>query len=339
MANMNPADNLIVLDALPQGMLEASADRLHEYLDGPTLIHLPGRRSPPLFVSVLLHGNENTGWDAARMLLQRHAGHPLPRALSLFVGNVQAARFGLRCLDGQPDFNRIWCGDGTPEHRIMREVLETMRHIGPFASIDVHNNTGRNPHYACVNQLHAANLNLAALFARTAVYFTTPDTVQSRAFSAFCPAVTLECGQPGTTTGLEHALEFLDACLHLAEFPEHPVHKGDIELFHTVATVKVPGGVSLGFAGEDTDLVFVDDLDFMNFRELPAGTVIARAHPEFSGGLEVIDEEGNDVGEDYFMRRDDEVVTCRPFIPSMLTLDTRVIRQDCLCYVMEPYQL
>ncbi|RKZ37942.1 MAG: peptidase M14 [Gammaproteobacteria bacterium] len=336
---MSPAAKLTLLDTLPRGILEAAADRLHEYLDGPTLIHLPGRRSPPLFVSVLLHGNENTGWDAARALLKRHGDYPLPRALSLFVGNVQAARFGLRTLDGQPDFNRIWRGEGTPEHRTMREVVEIMRHIKPFASIDVHNNTGRNPHYACVNHLHAANLNLAARFARTAVYFTTPDTVQSRAFSAFCPAVTLECGQPGTTSGLEHVLEFLDACLHLAKFPEHPVHKGDMELFHTVATVKVPDDVSLGFAGEDTDLVFTDDLDSMNFRELPTGTVIARVHPEFDGRLVVIDEEGREVGEKYFLRRGNEIVTCRPFIPSMLTLDMRVIRQDCLCYVMERYQL
>jgi succinylglutamate desuccinylase len=79
-------------------------------LPGPALIHLPGRRIPPLFVSVLLHGNEDTGWLAAQSVLKKYATVELPRALSLFIGNVEAARTGLRRLDGQPDYNRVWPG-------------------------------------------------------------------------------------------------------------------------------------------------------------------------------------------------------------------------------------
>ena len=73
---------------LPDGLLERDARRLHEVLPGPSLIHLPGRRPDPLFVSVLLHGNEDTGWLAAREILRKYRESPLPRALSLFIGNV-----------------------------------------------------------------------------------------------------------------------------------------------------------------------------------------------------------------------------------------------------------
>jgi hypothetical protein len=59
------------LEALPPGLLDLDATELHAALGGPTLIHLDGRRGPALFVSVLLHGNETTGWDAVRGLLQR----------------------------------------------------------------------------------------------------------------------------------------------------------------------------------------------------------------------------------------------------------------------------
>jgi hypothetical protein len=83
------------LDHLPPGLLEAESDALHRLLGGPTLIHLPGGRQPPLFVSVLLHGNETVGWDALRGLLSERIarfGEPrLPRALSFVIGNVAAA--------------------------------------------------------------------------------------------------------------------------------------------------------------------------------------------------------------------------------------------------------
>ena len=59
---------LTVLDEIPEGMLQAKARELHHYLSGPTLIRLQGKRADVLFVSVLLHGNETTGWDAIREL-------------------------------------------------------------------------------------------------------------------------------------------------------------------------------------------------------------------------------------------------------------------------------
>ena len=144
------------LDHLPEGLLGLEATRLQSQLQGPTLMYLRGRREPPLLVSVLMHGNETTGWEAVRALLRPYqaAGRVLPRSLYLFVSNVSAAAQGLRRLDGQPDYNRVWPGcedSGSAEHEMMRQVVDIMRTRGCFASIDVHNNTGLNPHYACVN--------------------------------------------------------------------------------------------------------------------------------------------------------------------------------------------
>ncbi|MFS8860164.1 peptidase M14, partial [Synechococcus sp. H60.1] len=79
---------LTVLDHLPEQLLDLEAHQLYDRLGGPTLIHLAGRRDPPLFVSVLLHGNEVTGWQAVRQLLRRYVQRELPRSLSLFIGNV-----------------------------------------------------------------------------------------------------------------------------------------------------------------------------------------------------------------------------------------------------------
>lgn len=330
---------LKIVEVLPEGFVEAQPEQLDDLLGGPTLIHLAGRQQPTLFVSLLLHGNEPTGLFAVQALLKKYADSELPRALSIFVGNVSAARHKLRRLDLQPDYNRVW-GDGgdSAEHQMMSEVVASMTERGVFASIDIHNNTGINPHYACINKLETEFLQLAMLFSRTVVYFTKPDGVQSNVFSRLCPAVTLECGQPGQAYGVEHAAEYLDACLKLHEIPEHPVAQHDISVFHTVSIVKIPEDVSFAFGASDVQLQFIDDIDHFNFSEMPAGTRFGWRHDE-SARLECEDEHGNDVSERYFSYQNGSIELAMTVMPSMLTRDEKVIRQDCFCYLMEQMEL
>jgi len=337
------------LHAIPAGLLETGARDLQALLGLPTLIHLPGDREPPLFLSVLLHGNEPVGWDAARALLasylERFGTLRLPRALSLFIGNVEAAAADVRHLPGQPDYNRIWPGCGsppTPEHTMMRRIIDIMRRRGVFASVDMHNNTGCNPHYGCVNVLDNRHLHLASLFSRTAVYFVRPRGVQSIAMGELCPAVVLECGKVGEKQGVDHARDYLDACLHLSALPDHPVAAGDMDLFHTVAQVKVPEALSFAFPPAEADILLDPELERLNFRELPRGTALGRINGRRvnnSNGvrLDAWDERGRDVTSRYFQVQDGELRLKMPVMPSMLTRDEAVIRQDCLCYLMERY--
>ncbi len=330
-------------DHLPEGFLESPARELYRILPGPSLIELPGERPEPLFVSILLHGNEDVGLRAIQRVLVAHRQRPLPRALMLFVGNVEAARHGLRRLEGQPDYNRIWPGhedeEEGPEHRMAAQVVAHARERGVFASIDLHNNTGRNPHYACVNVLTPPHLHLAALFGRTVVYFLRPKGVQSMAFARFCPAVTVECGRVGEARGEVHAAEFVEAALRLSHLPEHPVAPHDLDLYHTVATVKIPPEVSFTFGEGEVDLCLPEDLDRLNFTEVPAGTMLGRACRGRGLPLSVVGEDGEDHTLRFFRREGESILFARPVMPSMLTLDERVIRQDCLCYLMERYPL
>jgi succinylglutamate desuccinylase len=323
---------------LPAGLLEIPAEGLAELLGGPTLIHLPGRRPEPLFVSVLTHGNETTGFHAVQSLLQKYQNLELPRALSLFIGNVDAARQGQRYLEGQPDYNRVWPGTvhaECEETRMLQRVVDSMRARGAFASIDVHNNTGINPHYACINRIDNQFLHLASLFSRTVVYFIRPLGVQSMAMSHVCPAVTIECGKPSHEYGMAHARDYIDACLHLQALPDHPVASHDVDLFHTVATVKIPGQVSFGFDDEAGDLRLLSDIDHLNFRELPTGTPLGWLRDGAMLQLDVRDDNDQDVQDRYFAVTDNRLVTARPVMPSMFTLDRDIIRQDCLGYLME----
>ena len=326
------------IEYLPDGLLDIAVESLAELLGGPTLMHLPGRRPEPLFVTVLAHGNESTGFYAVQSLLQKYRHRELPRALSIFIGNVTAASQGQRFLDGQTDYNRVWPGTdlrNTPEMQMMQQVVDSMRARKAFASIDVHNNTGINPHYGCINRVDNQFLHLAAQFSRTVVYFIRPLGVQSMAMSYVCPAVTIECGKPDHEYGMAHARDYIDACLHMSELPQHPVASHDVDLFHTVAVVKIPADVSFGFDGSALDLQLNGNLDHLNFRELPAGTELGRVRPGAAVELDVTDDNNQSVYDRYFTINDDALVTARPLMPSMLTLDETIIRQDCLGYLME----
>lgn len=330
---------LTELDHLPAGLLERPASALYQQLHGPTLITLRGQRKQPLVVSVLQHGNEITGWEAVRRLLKSHYQHDeLPRTLVILVGNPLAAKHRLRRLDEQPDFNRCWPGGNgvDPEYTgLFRRIHDRLLQLRPLACIDVHNNTGLNPHYAAVNRIRSDYLRLASLFSSKVVYFTMPGGTLSHSMSEFCPALTLECGQAGETHGTDHSLAFLEACLHLEEIPLTPVDADAVHLFHMVATVTVRDDLLFGFGRVPAELAFRDNLDQFNFCELPAGTSLGDLRNGTAAPLLAVDTEGQDVTDRYFRFDQGEVRTNRDVMPSMLTQDRRVIQQDCLCYLME----
>lgn len=325
------------INRIPEGLLEIDARDLTTLLPGPTLLHLEGKEAAPMFVSVLLHGNEITGLLAIQRLLKKYQTHPLPRSLSIFFGNLEAANAGLRRLPGQPDYNRVWPGtehSPCPEVELMRQVWQIMAARRVHASIDIHNNTGRNPHYACINRLDWRFLQLAYQFGRLIVYFLRPKGVQSMAFAELCPAVTLECGKPGIPQGTDHVCDYLETCLHLSAIPNHPLPPENIDLFHTVALIKIREGITFSFTDDRSDVLFRSDLDHLNFLELPAGITLGEVHCD-TMPLLAIDDAGRDVTQRYFSVKDGKLALVRKVMPSMFTLDEKIIQLDCLGYLME----
>lgn len=321
--------------ALPKGLLDAKSTELVEILGAPTLIHLEGEIKKPLFVCTLLHGNETTGFYAIQQLLKEYQHSSLPRSLSIFIGNVEAAAQQQRRLDSQTDYNRIWPGthySDSAETDMMQTICNIMRKRKPFASIDIHNNTGYNPHYACVNILNPHCLQLAGMFGNTVVYFTSPKGVQSSAFSDFCPAIVLECGQSGQSDGVAHSLNLLKTVLKLETLPEgHPEH---INLHHTVARVTVPDRFTLG-TENDADICLDPDLENRNFHQLATGSVFARIGSSSQAQLIANNESNEDVTDEFFELVNNNILLKKDIIIAMYTTNETAIRQDCLCYLME----
>jgi len=324
--------------ALPDAFLDCAPQDLNRILGGPTLVRLKGRRDPPIFLTILQHGNEPVGLHAVQSLLNKYPKGALPRSIWLFVANVAAAEQGERVLSGQQDFNRVWPGTELPfcpGTNLMRHVVDIVTEKPLFLSIDLHNNTGHNPHYACINQLDPEYLQLANLFGRTAVFFRQPVGVQSLAMSEYCPATTIECGKPDDQSGFSHATEFIDSCLHMKRLPDHPPAKGDLVLLRTSATVKVRPDIDFDFDGSAKDLHFRSDLDRFNFGLLKKGEVIAKIAPGIAMPLTATLDNGQDIAQNLFVIEGGKLKAGQDIIPSMATIDAAIVRQDCLFYHME----
>ena len=123
--------------------------------------------------------------------------------------------------------------------------------------------------------------------------------------------------------------------MHLGEIPNSPIGADDVHVFHMVATVRMHEDTLFGFGHVPTDVSFRENLDVLNFQELPRGISLGDVNGGPAQPLQATNIKGVDVTERYFRFDRGQIETVREIMPSMLTLDRRVIQQDCLCYLMD----
>ena len=335
--------SLIELNEWPDELYDVPAVLIEQVLSQPTLIHLPGGAAEPIFVSVLLHGDEDVGLKAIQQVLSCYRGQVLPRSLSIFIGNVAAATAGVRFLPHQLDYNRVWPHAqpalSRPEHRLMLDVFERMADRRVAASIDLHNNTGLNPYYSCLCSLEPEHLQLAALFGMRAMYFTRPLGVQTAAFSRLCPSITCECGPIGDAGGVQAAAQLIERLMSLGsgELRELlPAVPATLELYRTVGTWRILPQATLDFNSRSRSTVFLrPDLDRLNFQSMAAGTELGQVSVALNDCMEVCDEHGQVVTDQFLTRDPDGTVRLKCSVtPSMFTTSLAAIRQDCVGYFL-----
>jgi hypothetical protein len=330
-------ENFDRMHGLPDGFFDISTANIRSLFPNPTLIHLEGKDPNFLFISILLHGNEYTGLKVMQKVLAEHA-HDLPRSILMFVGNVRAAEANRRYLPDQVDYNRCWPGtDQEPSatSQMMQRIVEIAQGLPLLAAIDIHNNTGKNPHYACITDPNMVNQNLAARFNRVGMVFNHRG-VCTMAFDGICPAATLECGLPGTPDGIEHACRFVEDMLSLDELPHKQPSRDALHLVESHLTLNIPEHVSFEFdPGADADLRFEPDFEDRNFTLFDPHQVFGYTRVERP--LSITDTNGHDVTDDIMRVEQGKIYLNNTMMPAMITRDKLVVRQDCLCHLLQDY--
>lgn len=326
---------LNILNEIPEELYSCGPRDVHSVLGGPTIIHLKGKNTKAVFLSVLLHGNETTSFLVLQKLINEYKNKDFPRDIIIFIGNTVAAAEGQRHLPEQPDYNRVWKMGKTPEHTLATEVFIYAKQFDLFANIDMHNNTGKNPFYACINLISDNYVELASMFSEQIVYFTEPSEVQSMAFAELCPSVTIEAGLPGNPEGTIAVFEFVQDVLHLNEFQEKFDHS-HVEVYHTIGRIRVKKEATVDFdysESSKSDLSFIEEIDSKNFELLKKNTSLGYINNKDI--IYVLNNAGDIITNDILDITSDKVKTNRMLIPSMFTKDVYVMKEDCLGYIME----
>jgi succinylglutamate desuccinylase len=328
---------LNIFEHLPSELLNCSVSNLHDILGGPTLIHLHKEKKNPLFISVLLHGNEHSGFLVIQKIWQKLLSQEIiaQRGLIFFIGNTLAAKANQRQLNEQLDFNRVWSGGSCSMAQVAQKVLSYAKDEKVITAIDIHNNSGKNPFYACVNKSETAFIDLAYYFSEKIVYFTEPHEVLSIAFSNFCTSVTIEAGLSGAQEGIKHLVEKI---LPLISNKEILIKSNLVTppIFHSIARFRVNPQSSIDFdfnPNSSHDLSLLSDLENYNFVKLPQGFVIGYIKSVDDFWLEHHFDE--DFTHDYLDIKNNQIIVKREFVPAMLTHNIEVIKTDCLGYIME----
>lgn len=341
---------LNLLTELPKRFFDVKVEEVGELFSGPTLIHLKSdlksKKSEklPLFVSTLLHGNETTGFYALQRWLIDLKPDNLHRDIMIFIGNVNAATANLRRNESEPDFNRIWNQACLNKYLFARELHTYLKNNRPVASIDVHNTSGDNPTYSCVNRLDMSALDLAAEFSKIIVYFTQPDGVMTKMLSEISPAVTLESGRSQDWVHIDEVARYLSRCYEDVEslLVSKKVHESKV--FHSLYRLEVHDSSDFMIssdARDDCSLVIRKDLESLNFQELDSGTIFGwlNGKSKLRNHLSVYNESREDVTDNVFEVKDGSIQLVRTLIPSMLTVSEPAIKLDCLGYLMERVEL
>ena len=334
------AEKLRIIDHIPKGFLEMRPREVTQLIDSPTLLHLKGEKDQPFFISVLLHGNEYSGLIILQRILKKYYNQILPRSLIIFVANPRACAQGLRHLKDQPDFNRIWKGGSSYEDSLIQPVLQYAKDQKIQGAIDIHNNTGRNPVYACINQKKEEFIKLAQVFSENIVYFTKPDSVLSIALSDMCPAIVIECGLPNDSQGIVSGVTLIESILNKEEkWKKNQIKRTPIH--HTYATLYIELDSHVHFYPQPVlkgkNICFIDDLDKLNFKQLKVGTFLGKVSD--SKQIKLIDKNGKNIFNQFFSIVENNLTVKSSFIPGMLTKDIQIAKSDCLGYVMEKIPL
>lgn len=324
---------LEIIKDIPDGFLSIKPTELYKILPDLSLVHIRGQKKQPLFLSCMLHGNEHTGFFVLQELLKKYGADNWPRSVYCLFGNVTAAKENRRHLDNQPDYNRIWQKGSLKQNKRALSILDFLKRENLFASIDIHNNSGRNPHYSVVMDLDKKKLNLAGLFSNRSMLFEEKVGACTENVSEFCPAVTVEAGLSGKTEGTKHVCEYVDKILNFDVIPEKPISKLGLLIMYTVGTVKIGKDCSVGFGKDKANIVFKKNLDSFNFKKIPAGTIFGLYQKDCR--LCFNDQRGNDIGDEYFAYKDGKIIIKKALIPGMISQDKRILKSDCVCYVLK----
>ncbi len=330
----------------PSSLIPESVEAFLSELAGPTLIHLEGRdNSRCRFVVTLLHGNEPSGLKAIHQLL-REPFQPEVTTL-VAIASVSAALaeppFSHRFLSPYRDMNRLFAPPFEGEQgQLARALLELIREHAPEAVIDLHNTSGDGPSFAVCVAEHDCFLELAALFTHRLIITDIRLGALMEVEDLGCPILTVECGGAAQVLSDHIALQGLRRFLSVVDLaqgdPDAVEPMQEMDIYRHPVRLELAEGCTLCYADEpsrEADITLPLHIDRRNFGVARPDSPLAWLGTKGLAALRVIDAQGQNVIEQYFVAREGKLYPGTTLKLFMVTTTPRIAISDCLLYAVK----
>ncbi len=330
--------------------LHADYEQFLLSMTGPTVIDISGNEPTKCRVfTTLLHGNEPSGLIAMHRYLTEvlEQGKPATN-LRFIICSVEAATtrplFSTRFINGGMDINRCFgkncsfdCHEEQKGYCQRASLIEqAVREVCPEMVIDLHNSSSSGPTFAVSSVVTTETLSLASLFCQTLILSDlTMGSIMEQNFS--CPFITIECG--GCQDEQAHEIAFsgvsqVASCENIGYIhQEKPV-----EVIYRPLRLQLKDQVKLSYAQHDegySGVTLKDNIECFNFGSAHQDEMLGWIDGNGLDNLQLIDKSGENVLEEYFYARENQLVCRHNLRLFKATTNKATAMNDCLFYVVK----
>ena len=327
----NPAASELAQD--PEALL-----RRHQ---SPLCIKVDGEDTSRCRVLVtLLHGNEPSGWRAVWHWLCAEERPAV--TLLLVVASVAAALhdapFSHRMLPRARDLNRCFSPPFDDEQgHLAEEILTLLRLHRPEAVVDMHNTSGRGPHFAVVAFDDPRHDAIAALFSHRLVVCSLGLGALMETSDEACPVVTVEVGGREDPGADAVAMAGLERFVRAAEIRPRRDDMPRLAKLHAPLRLELCDGVTLTYAdtprpGHDVTLNPV--IEHHNFGTVAEDTPLGWTRADPRQLFRARDASGLCAVRQLVRVADGVLYPAQPLILFMITTHVGIAESDCLLYAV-----
>ncbi|MEW6982836.1 succinylglutamate desuccinylase/aspartoacylase family protein [Colwelliaceae bacterium 6471] len=330
--------------------LKADFNQFLLSLTGPTVIDISGKDpSRTRVITTLLHGNEPSGLIALHRWLTEDSKCPTPETnIRIIIASIEAASahplFSNRYITGGLDLNRCFGStQNTSYYQRANLITHAINEVSPEAVVDLHNTSGYGPAFAVSPIITTDGLSLASYFCQTMILSSFRlGALMEQNFN--CPTITIECGGSNDEQSHEVAFEGIKRISsHLDITSSH--QQKTVEVIYRPLRLKTKPDVNLDYAAHDEGYAGVtlkSTIEQFNYGSAIQGQMLGWLDERGLDNLELLDDKKNNVLNDYFDTRDNQLICAVNIRIFMATTNKKIAQNDCLFYVVksptgEPY--
>lgn len=323
-------------------VLKADHEQFLLSMSGPTVIDISGKdQSRTRVVTTLIHGNEPSGLIAIhRWLVNLNSTERPITNLRFIICSPEAASsqplFSFRYLEGGKDLNRCFNEKEIGGYFLRANLIkQAILEVQPEAVFDIHNTSGMGPAFAVATKKSEAALSYTSIFCKSLILSDINlGALMEQDFG--CQAITIECGgsnDPHSHTVASNGLKNIATLNNISECH----FERDVDVFLQPLRLQIKDKVDFTFSQACTDennIKFINDIEQLNFSVAQKGKVIAWLDEHGLNNFHIIDFEGNNVINDYFEQRYDQMVCKIDLNIFMATKVKQIAKTDCVFYLV-----